>query len=224
MADVVVDATAAVRQPAFFATLILLLAVVPVVFLSGIGGAFARPVDLDGLVLDEVRRLRRAAPGLRIGTAGVSAAWRRADPRGLGRVVRNLGDNAARHARSEIAFDLAEQPDGRVVLGVEDDGPGVPPEDRERVFERFVRLDEARSRRSGDGGDADDAGGSGLGLAIVAELVAAHDGTATVTDGRLGGARFEVTLPPDPALRDPALRDPALQAPGPGAPRPGHRS
>ncbi|SEC09410.1 cell wall metabolism sensor histidine kinase WalK [Streptomyces sp. TLI_105] len=157
-----------------------------------------RPVDLDDLVLDEVRRLRRVAPGLRIGTAGVSAARRRADPRGLGRVVRNLGDNAARHARSEVAFDLAEQPDGRVVLGVEDDGPGVPPADRERVFERFVRLDEARSRRPGDGGDADDAGGSGLGLAIVAELVAAHGGTATVTDGRLGGARFEVALPPDP--------------------------
>ncbi|WP_030692927.1 cell wall metabolism sensor histidine kinase WalK [Streptomyces globisporus] len=156
-----------------------------------------RPVDLDDLVLDEVRRLRRTAPGLRIGTAGVSAARRRADPRGLGRVVRNLGDNAARHARSEVAFDLAEQPDGRVVLGVEDDGPGVPPADRERVFERFVRLDEARSRRPGDG-DGNDAGGSGLGLAIVAELVAAHGGTATVTDGRLGGARFEVTLPPDP--------------------------
>ncbi|MEV4429705.1 HAMP domain-containing sensor histidine kinase [Streptomyces sp. NPDC049602] len=154
-----------------------------------------RPVDLDDLVLDEVRRLRRAAPGLRIGTAGVSAARRLADPRGLGRVVRNLGDNAARHARSEVAFDLVEQPDGRVVLGVEDDGPGVPPADRERVFERFVRLDEARSRRPADG---DDAAGSGLGLAIVAELVAAHGGTATVTDGRLGGARFEVVLPPDP--------------------------
>ncbi|MFF0557637.1 sensor histidine kinase [Streptomyces sp. NPDC004266] len=165
-----------------------------------------RPVDLDDLVLDEVRRLRRAAPGLRIGTAGVSAVRRPADPRGLARVVRNLGDNAAGHARSEVAFDLVEQPDGRVVLGVEDDGPGVPPADRERVFERFVRLDEARSRRPGDGDGADDAGGSGLGLAIVAELVAAHGGTATVTDGRLGGARFEVTLPPDPAGREPGRR------------------
>ncbi|MFI0926855.1 sensor histidine kinase [Streptomyces sp. NPDC021012] len=157
-----------------------------------------RPVDLDDLVLDEARRLREAAPGLRIGTAGVSAARRRADPRGLGRVVRNLGDNAARHARSEIAFDLAERSDGRVVLGVEDDGPGVPPTDRERVFERFVRLDEARSRPAADGDDAGLAAGSGLGLAIVAELVAAHGGTATVTDGRLGGARFEVVLPADP--------------------------
>ncbi|MER7537773.1 HAMP domain-containing sensor histidine kinase [Streptomyces sp. NPDC097704] len=161
-----------------------------------------RPVDLDDLVLDEVRRLRREAPGLRIGTVGVSAARRRVDPRGLSRVVRNLGDNAARHARTEVAFDLVELPDGRVVLGVEDDGPGVPEADRERVFERFVRLDEARSRWTAEGGDAGGAAGSGLGLAIVAELVAAHGGTATVTDGRLGGARFEVVLPPDPAARD----------------------
>ncbi|AJF67977.1 sensor histidine kinase [Streptomyces vietnamensis] len=163
-----------------------------------------RPVDLDDLVLDEARRLRGAAPGLRIGTAGVSAARRNADPRDLGRVVRNLGENAARYARSEVAFDLTEQPDGRVVLGVEDDGPGVPPADRERVFERFVRLDEARSRSAADrsgAGDAGDAAGSGLGLAIVAELVAAHGGTATVTDGRLGGARFEVVLPADPVAR-----------------------
>ncbi|MFE0652493.1 sensor histidine kinase [Streptomyces sp. NPDC059534] len=165
-----------------------------------------RPVDLDDLVLDEARRLRGAAPGLRIRTVGVSAARRRADPQGLVRVVRNLGDNAARHARSEVAFDLAEQPDGRVVLGVEDDGPGVPAADRERVFERFVRLDEARARSTADGGDASDASdasnasGSGLGLAIVAELVAAHGGTATVADGRLGGARFEVVLPADPRV------------------------
>ncbi|MER5203562.1 HAMP domain-containing sensor histidine kinase [Streptomyces sp. NPDC002825] len=164
-----------------------------------------RPVDLDDLVLDEARRLRGAAPGLRIGTAGVSAARLRADPRGLGRVVRNLGENAARHARSEVAFDLAELPDGRVVLGVEDDGPGVPPTDRERVFERFVRLDEARSRSTADrtdAGEVGDAVGSGLGLAIVAELVAAHGGTAAVTDGRLGGARFEVVLPADPGPED----------------------
>jgi signal transduction histidine kinase len=71
-------------------------------------------------------------------------------------------------------------------LSVEDDGAGIAPEHRERIFERFVRLDEARAR---------DDGGSGLGLAIVAAIVHAHGGSVRVTDGRSGGARFEVTLP-----------------------------
>jgi signal transduction histidine kinase len=65
----------------------------------------------------------------------------------------------------------------------------VPPDQRERVFERFVRLDDARAR---------DGGGSGLGLAIVAEVVAAHGGTVELTDAGLGGARVEVTLPAHP--------------------------
>ncbi|MFD9499875.1 ATP-binding protein [Streptomyces sp. NPDC060035] len=146
-------------------------------------------VDLDDLVLDEARRLRSAGAGLRIGTTGVSAARLDADAQGLRRVLRNLGDNAARHARSQVAFNLAQEEDGRIVLGVEDDGTGVPPADRERVFERFVRLDDARAR-AGEG-----AAGSGLGLAIVKELVAAHGGTTTVSESSLGGARFEVSFP-----------------------------
>jgi signal transduction histidine kinase len=72
------------------------------------------------------------------------------------------------------------------VVRVEDDGPGIPSEQRERVFDRFVRLDESRQRRSG---------GSGLGLAIVRELVSAHGGTVTAGASDLGGARFEVRLP-----------------------------
>ncbi|MEU3620564.1 HAMP domain-containing sensor histidine kinase [Streptomyces sp. NPDC006872] len=146
-------------------------------------------IDLDDLVLDEARRLRSTAAGLRIGTAGVSAARLHADGQGLRRMLRNLGDNAARHARSEVTFDLTEREDGQIVLGVEDDGPGVPPAERERIFERFVRLDDARAR-PGEGAD-----GNGLGLAIVAELLAAHGGRATVSDSPLGGARFEVWLP-----------------------------
>ncbi|MEV8021253.1 HAMP domain-containing sensor histidine kinase [Streptomyces sp. NPDC086554] len=148
-----------------------------------------QPVDVDDLVLDEARRLRSAMTGLRISTAGVSAVRLDADEQGLRRVLRNLGDNAARHARSQVAFDLAARADGLVVLGVEDDGPGVPAAERERVFERFVRLDDARSRSVEDGG------GSGLGLAIVAELVAVHGGAVTVARGELGGARFEVSFP-----------------------------
>ncbi|MGW8883151.1 ATP-binding protein [Streptomyces sp. NPDC055749] len=147
------------------------------------------PVDLDDLVLDEARRLRATAAGLRVATTGVSAARLEADAQGLRRVLRNLGDNAARHARTQVVFDLAQRGDGRIVLGVEDDGPGVPPADRERVFERFVRLDDARARS----GEA--AGGSGLGLAIVAELVAAHGGTVSVSGSAFGGARFEASFP-----------------------------
>jgi signal transduction histidine kinase len=100
-------------------------------------------------------------------------------------VLRNLGDNAARHASARVAFALAER-DGTAVLTVDDDGQGIPAPDRRRVLERFVRLDDARAR---------DAGGSGLGLAIVAELVAAHGGTVGVATSPLGGARIQVSLP-----------------------------
>ena len=79
-----------------------------------------------------------------------------------------------------------ERDDRSWVLEVDDDGDGVAPEDRERIFERFVRLDDARSR---------DAGGSGLGLAIVAEVAGSLGGTVEVTDSPLGGARFTLTVP-----------------------------
>ncbi|HEY9374956.1 sensor histidine kinase, partial [Streptomyces sp.] len=132
-----------------------------------------------------------AHPGLTVTASAVTAARLHADERGLRRVLRNLGDNAARHARGRVALDLATAQDGRIVLGVEDDGPGVPADQRERIFERFVRLDDARDRADGDASE-----GSGLGLAIVAELVAAHGGDVRAVDGEtLGGARFEVTLP-----------------------------
>ena len=143
-----------------------------------------RPVDLDDLVFDEARRLRDAT-GLRVDTTAVSAGRIDGDISGLRRVLRNLGDNAARHARTRIQFALAAH-DSAVVLAVDDDGPGIPDRDRDRVLERFVRLDDARAR---------DAGGSGLGLAIAAELVAAHGGTIGIAGSALGGARIEVHLP-----------------------------
>lgn len=143
-----------------------------------------RPVDLDDLVFDEARRLRDATD-LRVDTTAVSAGRIDGDLAGLRRVLRNLGDNAARHARTRISFALAAH-DSAVVLAVDDDGPGIPDGDRDRVLERFVRLDDARAR---------DAGGSGLGLAIAAELVAAHGGTISIADSPLGGARIQVNLP-----------------------------
>jgi signal transduction histidine kinase len=100
-------------------------------------------------------------------------------------VLRNLGENAARHARSTVAFELWRR-DGGAILAVEDDGEGIAVTERERVFDRFVRLDEARER---------DRGGSGLGLAIVREIAALHGGSVAVTEGDSGGARFEVRLP-----------------------------
>ena len=145
-----------------------------------------RPVDLDDLVLDEVRRLR-STTDLEVDATGVSAGGVAGDASSLARVVRNMVDNAARHAAHRVRLSLGEtEPGGDVVLAVEDDGPGIPEAERARVFERFVRLDDARAR---------DGGGSGLGLAIVAEVVAAHGGTVTIGDAALGGARVEVHLP-----------------------------
>jgi signal transduction histidine kinase len=147
-------------------------------------GLNRRPLDLDDIVFDEARRLRGATE-LRVETIGVSAGRVDGDATGLRRVLRNLGDNAGRHARSRVAFALAAE-NGNLLLAVDDDGPGIPEADRAVVLERFVRLDDARAR---------DAGGSGLGLAIVSELVEAHGGRVTISDSPLGGARVEVRLP-----------------------------
>ena len=150
---------------------------------EGVAVHAPRDVDLDDLALTEERRIARS--GLEVDTSGVGPGRVRGDETSLAQVVRNLVDNAARHAERILSVSVREDGDS-VELMVEDDGPGVPEDQRERVFERFVRLDEARAR---------DAGGSGLGLAIVAEIVRAHDGTVSVTSSPLGGARFDVRLP-----------------------------
>ncbi|MDN4163404.1 sensor histidine kinase [Nocardioides abyssi] len=142
-----------------------------------------RDVDLDDLALAEARRVRRA--GLAVDTSAVAPGRVQGDPLALAQVARNLVDNAARHAAARVAVSVGDRGE-TVELVVEDDGSGVPEADRERVFERFVRLDDARAR---------DAGGSGLGLAIVRETVAAHGGSVAVEGSRLGGARFVVRLP-----------------------------
>ncbi|GLY70709.1 sensor histidine kinase [Amycolatopsis taiwanensis] len=108
----------------------------------------------------------------------------RGHPAQLERLVGNLLDNAERHARSAVMVTLSAD-DGECLLAVSDDGPGIPARDRDRVFDRFVRLDEDRDR---------DDGGAGLGLAIAAEIVAAHHGRITVEDSA-PGARFVVRLP-----------------------------
>ncbi|MEI4272137.1 HAMP domain-containing sensor histidine kinase [Klenkia sp. LSe6-5] len=148
-------------------------------------------VDLDDLLAAERSRLR-ARPDLVVtGDLAAARAW--GDPAALARVVRNAVDNAVRHSRGRLHLTSGPAVDGPACgawLAVEDDGPGVAAADRERVFGRFVRLDEARAR--GDGG-------SGLGLAIVQEIVLAHGGHVEFTDpGALPGARLLVRLPAHP--------------------------
>lgn len=143
-------------------------------------------VDLDDLVLEEATRVRGAG-GVTVDARAVEAAPVRGDARLLRRAVRNLADNARRHARTHIAIGVRVV-GGTALLWVDDDGAGVPEPERGRVFDRFVRLDEGRSR---------DAGGSGLGLAIVREVARAHGGSVRVEDAPLGGARFVVELPAD---------------------------
>jgi signal transduction histidine kinase len=142
-------------------------------------------VDLDDLVDAELRRVG-ATPGPHV-SARVQPVRVSGDRNQLGRALRNLVDNAARHARARIELRLSA--DGSWAhLDVADDGPGIPGAERERIFERFVRLEEGRQRATG---------GTGLGLAIVFEIITGHGGTVTVGDTDGGGATFHVTLPRD---------------------------
>jgi signal transduction histidine kinase len=146
-------------------------------------------VDLDDVVLEEAARRRRVPVDVR----GVSAGRVRASAGGMRRVVQHLLDNAATHAATRATVALRREGDA-VVLEVADDGPGIDPTHRERVFERFTRLDDARAR---------DTGGAGLGLSVVAALVEEAGGKVTVAangpEGHAGatgaGALFRVRLP-----------------------------
>jgi signal transduction histidine kinase len=140
-------------------------------------------VDVDELVISQAERLR-AEGRVDVSVKGVGAARVRGDEVQLARVVANLSDNAQRYARHLVEFATVEQ-GSFCDLVVTDDGPGVPWFERERIFERFVRLDSAR---------AHEGTGAGLGLAIVREIVTAHGGEVWVEDAR-PGARMVVRLP-----------------------------
>jgi signal transduction histidine kinase len=146
------------------------------------GLARTEPVDLATLVRDVAERYATAR--VAVVAAGGTDGWTAGDPQALGHVVANLVDNAVRHAATRVTASVSSR-GGRVVVAVTDDGPGIAPADRERVFERFTRLDDARAR---------DAGGAGLGLAIVRELVRRHGGTVVLLDAT-PGVRAEVLLP-----------------------------
>jgi signal transduction histidine kinase len=140
-------------------------------------------VALDDLAEAEAARVGRGAR-CAIHT-DISPVLLTGDSAAVSRMIRNLVDNAVRHANSCVGIEVGSR-NGTAILAVSDDGPGIAPAERTRVFERFVRLDSDRARSGG---------GAGLGLAIVAEVVTAHGGTITVADRPGGGTRMIVTLP-----------------------------
>jgi signal transduction histidine kinase len=107
------------------------------------------------------------------------------NPEQLSRMLRNIVDNAIRYARHRVEVTVSTAPD-RLQIEIIDDGPGIPADQRERVFDRFVRLDASRARASGS---------VGLGLAIAKEIATAHHGSITVTDAPESGARIVISLP-----------------------------
>jgi signal transduction histidine kinase len=131
-----------------------------------------QPVDLDDIVLREARRISERGR-VTVDLHGMSAAQTLGDPQQLARAIRNLLENAERHAAAVITVILSED-DHRVRLAIRDDGAGISAKDRPHIFERFTRLDDARTRESG---------GSGLGLAIVRDIVERHGGTIRLDDG-----------------------------------------
>ena len=154
--------------------------------------AVFQPVDLATLAAAQVADRGRTGP-VRVTfqpptTGAFEAHTTTGSELELNRLLSNLLDNAERHAATHVAVTVEPDPNDprHLLLTVADDGPGIPPQDRERVFDRFTRLDEARAR---------DCGGTGLGLAIAIGICHNHHGTLTVTDNPTGGARFTARLP-----------------------------
>ncbi|GHH65990.1 two-component sensor histidine kinase [Streptosporangium violaceochromogenes] len=139
-------------------------------------------IDLAELVTEEVRRPFRHELLTHL-DPGVVVCGNRVQ---LARVLTNLLANAERHAARTVAVRVGRDGDS-AVIEVSDDGLGIPPQERERIFQRFTRLDTARSR---------DAGGTGLGLSIARDIASAHQGSLYATDGVNGrGARLVLRLP-----------------------------
>lgn len=141
-------------------------------------------VDLTALTSRLTEQYSVTARPLTLTCDSTAPAHAHGNPDEYERLLRNLIDNAARHAAHRIQITIRNQDDW-VVLTVHDDGPGVPADDAERIFERFVRLDDSRSR---------DHGGTGLGLAIARDLAHRHRGTLALTPRTLG-ACFQLRLP-----------------------------
>ena len=143
-------------------------------------------IDLDDIARNEARLLRTQCAHTVV--VELSPTRVRGDHSALTRLLRNLAVNAARHAESRVEVSVRHDETLAYVV-IADDGPGIAIEDRVRVFERFVRLEEHRTRGQG---------GSGLGLAIVAEIVSAHGGEIVIGDRPGGGTSVTVRLPYSP--------------------------
>jgi signal transduction histidine kinase len=135
---------------------------------SGAAGRPSEPVDIGTLTEGEA-----------------GALYVDGDEVALRRLLGNLTGNARRHARGRVEVGASREGDD-IVVTVDDDGPGIPPEERERVFQRWVRLDAGRSR---------DEGGAGLGLSIARSIARLHGGDVTLEAGPLGGLRAILRLP-----------------------------
>ncbi|TMR34090.1 HAMP domain-containing protein [Nonomuraea zeae] len=131
----------------------------------------ASELDLGQVAAEESLRARRR-PEVRVELDIEPDVVMKGSRAHLDRLVTNLADNAVRHAASAVRVRVHAE-DGQAVLHVQDDGPGIPPEQREAVFDRFTRLDEARAR---------DAGGAGLGLPIARDIAVLHEGTLVYAD------------------------------------------
>ncbi|NUT45250.1 MAG: HAMP domain-containing histidine kinase [Thermoactinospora sp.] len=143
----------------------------------------AGELDLGQVAAEESLRARRR-PDVRVDLDIEPDVVMNGSRAHLDRLVTNLADNAVRHAASAVRVRVRAE-DGEAVLEVQDDGPGIPPEQREAVFDRFTRLDEARAR---------DAGGAGLGLPIARDIAHLHQGTLTYGEGGFV-ARFPLGQP-----------------------------
>jgi signal transduction histidine kinase len=141
-----------------------------------------QPVDLAALLADLAAAT--PAPGVSIGLSVAPGTATTGNPEDLSRMFRNLLDNAVRYARHRVLVTAAAGPEG-IVVEIADDGPGIPEEERERVFGRFVRLDASREQGSGS---------AGLGLAIAREIATAHGATIVLTEAPGGGTRAVVTV------------------------------
>ena len=139
-------------------------------------------VDLAAIAHDHARRARDNGRQVEERIEPIQVEG---NPRELDRAIGNVITNAVRHARSMVAITVTDD-GGDAVIRVDDDGSGIPAADRGRVFDRFTRLDEARSSGTG---------GTGLGLAITRDVLSRHGGTVTIHDAPIGGARFELRLP-----------------------------
>lgn len=153
----------------------------------GTTGVEIEPIDVADAVAEQVRRATERYPEVEVELDGITEDLRvEAHPRSFHRVLKNLVENGLRYAEGRLVIRARTAADGGLELCVEDDGPGVPEPDRERIFEPFARVDDSRDRKTG---------GVGLGLAIVHRILQVHGGEVDVEDAPGGGARFVTRWP-----------------------------